>query len=161
MEKYVFILELLVTKNIDKIEKDITMKLTEITKLDKTYFNRTTWYKIVKILAHLRYLSALFNDKETFKTIFTFILSACKIAKENLCFYYILKILSQMKKIDMHSVIRSCNLMGEYGEFFDICSEFLKNNYQEKTDPLILEILLYVIDYFDYLLKYTELHGYA
>ena len=48
--------------------------------------------------------------------------------------------------------------MKEYSEFFDICSEFLKNNYQEKSDPLILEILLYVIDYFDYLLKYTELH---
>ena len=76
MEKYVFILELLVTKNIDKIEKDITLKLTEITKLDKTYFNRTTWYKIVKILAHLRYLSILFNDKEIFRNIFTFILSA-------------------------------------------------------------------------------------
>lgn len=48
--------------------------------------------------------------------------------------------------------------MKEYSEFFDICTEFLNNNYQEKNDPLILEILLYVIDYFDYLLKYTELH---
>lgn len=63
-----------------------------------------------------------------------------------------------MKKVDMHSLIRSSNLMKEYSEFFDICTEFLKNNYQEKNDPLILEILLYVIDYYDYLLKYTELH---
>ena len=157
MEKYVFMLELLVNKNINKIEKDITMKLTEITKLDQTYFNRTTWNKIVKILAHLRYLSVLFYDKETFKSIFTFILSACKITIENLCFAYILKILSQMKKIDTHSIIRSCNHTKEYS-VFDICTEFLENNFQEKANPLILEIMLYVIDYFDHLLKYTELH---
>ena len=48
--------------------------------------------------------------------------------------------------------------MKEYSEFFDICSEFLKNNHKEKNDPLVLEILLYTIDFFDYLLKYTELH---
>jgi len=86
---------LLVTKNIDKIEKDITLKLTEITKLDKTYFNRTTWYKIVKVLAHLRYLPLHFAEKDpqsmntnfnsrssidssatVFKNIFLFILEA-------------------------------------------------------------------------------------
>ena len=158
MEKYVFILELLVTKNIDKIEKDTTLKLTEITKLDKVHFNKTTWYKVVKILAHLRQLSILFSEKEIFKNIFTFILDACKHAKENLCFYYIMKIVCQMKRVEMHTLIRSANLMKEYSEFFDICTEFLKNNYQEKTDPLILEILLYVIEYYDYLLKFTELH---
>lgn len=76
MEKYVFILELLVTKNIDRIEKDITMKLTEITKLDKTYFSKTTWYKVVKILAHLRYLSVLFSEKDVFKNVFLFILDS-------------------------------------------------------------------------------------
>ena len=63
-----------------------------------------------------------------------------------------------MKKVDMHSLVRSSNLLKEYSDFFDICTEFLKNNHQEKSDPLILEILLYVIDYFDYLLKYPELH---
>ena len=68
-----------------------------------------------------------------------------------------MKIVSQMKKIDMHSLIRSSNLMKEYVEFFDLCTDFLKNNYQEKDDPLILELLLYVIDYFNYLLKYAEM----
>lgn len=63
-----------------------------------------------------------------------------------------------MKKVDMHSLVRSSNLMKEYSEFFDICTDFLKNNYQEKSDPLILEILLYVIEYFEYLINFQELY---
>ena len=62
-----------------------------------------------------------------------------------------------MKKVDMHSLVRNSNLLKEYSDFFDICAEFLKNNYQEKEDPLILEILLYVIDFLN-LVKYPELH---
>lgn len=69
-----------------------------------------------------------------------------------------MKIISQMKKVDMHSLVKGSNLLKEYSDFFDICTDFLKSNYQEKSDPLILEILLYVIDFYDYLLKYTELH---
>ena len=35
---------------------------------------------------------------------------------------------------------------------------FWKIIIRKNNDPLVLEILLYVIDFFDYLLKYVELH---
>jgi hypothetical protein len=157
MEKYVLILELLVTKNIDKIDKDVTKEITKITML-KNNFNRTIWYKMVKILANLRYLYMLFNDKNYLKSIFEFILEAYKEAKENLCFYYIMKILMQIKKIDINIMVSSITTLTEYNDFFSICSDFLKNNYKEKNDPLILEILLYLIGYFDHLIKHNIFH---
>lgn len=56
MEKYVFILELLVTKNLDKIDKDITDEILKILEIDNSYFTKTIWFKIIKILAHLQFL---------------------------------------------------------------------------------------------------------
>ena len=56
MEKYVFILELLVTKNLDKIDKDITDEILKILEIDCSYFTKTIWFKIIKILAHLQFL---------------------------------------------------------------------------------------------------------
>jgi hypothetical protein len=53
MEKYVFIIELLVTKNLERIEKDITNDILQILDIDQTYFTKTIWYKLIKILAHL------------------------------------------------------------------------------------------------------------
>lgn len=56
MERYVFIIELLVTKNLEKIDLEMTQKILEIYKSDKTYFSKTIWYKMLKILAHLLHL---------------------------------------------------------------------------------------------------------
>ena len=56
MEQYVYVLELLVTKNLDKIDINITMNLLEIYKSETKYFSKTIWYKMLKILAHLLYL---------------------------------------------------------------------------------------------------------
>ncbi len=53
MEKYVFIIELLVVKNLDKIDKDTTNDILQILDIDQTYFTKTIWYKMIKILAHL------------------------------------------------------------------------------------------------------------
>ena len=61
MERYVFILELLVTKNLEKITYDITRKLLEIYESDMTHFSKTIWYKMLKILAHLRYLQEIMS----------------------------------------------------------------------------------------------------
>ena len=55
MEKYVLILELLVTKNLDKIDKDMTLNLLKVFTIhDTSQFTNTIWYKLMKILAHLQ-----------------------------------------------------------------------------------------------------------
>jgi hypothetical protein len=56
MEKYIFILELLVIKNVDKIDKEITDDILKILDIDSTAFTKTIWFKIIKILAHLQFL---------------------------------------------------------------------------------------------------------
>lgn len=56
MERYVFIIELLVTKNLEKIDLEMTKELLEIYKSDKTFFSKTIWYKMLKILGHLLHL---------------------------------------------------------------------------------------------------------
>lgn len=53
MEKYVFIIELLVTKNLDKIDKEITYDILPILEMNTDQFSKTIWYKLIKILAHL------------------------------------------------------------------------------------------------------------
>lgn len=59
MERYVFILELLVTKNLDKIDMAITERLLSIYESDTKHFSKTIWYKMLKILAHLINLQEL------------------------------------------------------------------------------------------------------
>lgn len=56
MEKYIFIIELLVTKNLDKVDKNMTTDLLNIFHIETSYFNKTIWYKLIKILAHLQFL---------------------------------------------------------------------------------------------------------
>lgn len=56
MEKYIFIIELLVTKNQDKVDRQLTSELLEIYNIDTTYYTKTIWYKLLKILAHLQFL---------------------------------------------------------------------------------------------------------
>lgn len=56
MEKYIFIIELLVTKNLDKVDRQLTSELLEIFNIDTTFYTKTIWYKLLKILAHLQFL---------------------------------------------------------------------------------------------------------
>ena len=56
LERYVFIIELLVTKNLEKIDSKITDKLLDIYSSDSRHFSKTIWYKMLKILAHLLHL---------------------------------------------------------------------------------------------------------
>lgn len=56
MEKYIFIIELLVTKNLDKVDRMLTTELLEIYNIDTTYYTKTIWYKLLKILAHLQFI---------------------------------------------------------------------------------------------------------
>ena len=73
MEKYVFIIELLVTKNLDKMDKEITNDILQILEIDPTYFTKTIWYKLIKILAHLQYLQEIANQT-MLENIFKFII---------------------------------------------------------------------------------------
>ena len=56
MERYVFIIELLVTKNLDLVDKPTTGILLKIYTSDTRHFSKTIWYKMLKILAHLLHL---------------------------------------------------------------------------------------------------------
>ena len=61
MEKYVFILELLITKNLDKIDKELTNEILKILEMNSENFSKTIWYKLIKILAHLQFLQDIIN----------------------------------------------------------------------------------------------------
>lgn len=56
LEKYVFIIELLVTKNLENVNEEMTrelLKIYEINLANVSNFSKTIWYKLLKILAHL------------------------------------------------------------------------------------------------------------
>jgi hypothetical protein len=46
----------------------------------------------------------------------------------------------------------------QYNHIITTCIQFLKNNCNVKNDPLILEILLYIIDMLNFLMKFHHLH---
>jgi len=56
MEKYVFILDLLITKNLDKVDKEVTQEVLKVLEIDSTNFTKTIWYRLLKILAYLQFL---------------------------------------------------------------------------------------------------------
>lgn len=85
-----------------------------------------------------------------------FILLAFEKAPENLCFFYFMKIvLLLVKKFDNNSLVKSNK---QYNQMINTCIQFLKNNSNVKNDPLILEILLYIIDMLNFLIKFNLLH---
>ena len=156
MEKYVMILELLVTKNLEKIDKDMTVQLLEIYYIQETkYFTNTIWYKLIKILAHLQNIQEI-TQKNHIENIMQFILLAYEKAEENLCFFYFMKIvLLIVKKSDNNALLKTYK---QYGHILNAAIQFLKANYQQKNDPLVLEILLYIIDMVNFLTKFHLLH---
>ena len=79
MERYVFILELLVTKNLTKIDMSITETLLRIYESDTRHFSKTIWYKMLKILAHLIDLQEIMsgdNKIDKINQMFGFIIEA-------------------------------------------------------------------------------------
>ena len=158
MEKYVLIIELLVTKNLDKIDKDVTVRLLEIYEIQDTrYFTNTIWYKLIKILGHLQNIKEI-THKNYVENIMKFILLAYEKANENLCFFYFMKIvLLIVKKSDNNYLVKN------YKHFSLILNKtiaYLKTNYANKQDSLILEILLYIIDITNFLTKFHGLHDF-
>ena len=156
MEKYVLILELLVTKNLDKIDKDMTFQLLKIYEIkDTKYFTNTIWYKMMKILAHLQNIQEI-THKNYLENIMQFILMAYEKAQENLCFFYFMKIvLLIVKKFDNNMLMKTYK---QYNQIITTCIHFLKTNCKVKDDPLTLEILLYIIDMLNFLMKFHLLH---
>lgn len=85
-----------------------------------------------------------------------FILLAYEKAQENLCFFYFMKIvLLIVKKSDNNNLIKTYK---QYNQILTKCIEFLKTNQNVKNDPLVLEILLYIIDMINFLIKFHLLH---
>ena len=64
MEKYVFILELLVAKNLDKLDREMTKQLIKIYDIKPILFNKMMFYKLLKILAHLHFLKDICSEQE-------------------------------------------------------------------------------------------------
>lgn len=108
MEKYVLIIELLVTKNLEKIDRDMTNQLLKIYDIkDTRYFTNTIWYKLMKILAHLQNIQEI-PHKNYLENIMQFILLAYDKAQENLCFFYFMKIvLLIVKRFDNNVLMKS------------------------------------------------------
>ena len=74
-----FILELLVTKNLTKIDMSITETLLRIYESDTRHFSKTIWYKMLKILAHLIDLQEIMsgdNKIDKINQMFGFIIEA-------------------------------------------------------------------------------------
>ena len=158
MEKYVFIIELLVTKNLDKIDKDMTKMLLKIYDLeidnDTNFFTKTIWYKQLKILAHLQYLQDFTDNinSEYSEVILHFIIEAYSRANENLSFLYFMKVVMLVcKKAPNNELYKKSDY---FKKVLEICHEFFKNNYQEKKDSLIIEIVLYLVNYFKFLMNF-------
>ena len=109
----------------------------------------------MKILAHLQNIQDIPN-KNYLENIMQFILLAYGRAQENLCFFYFMKIvLLIMKKSDNNVLMKTYK---QYELIISTCIQFLIDNCNVKNDPLILEILLYIIDMLNFLMKFHLLH---
>lgn len=85
-----------------------------------------------------------------------FILLAYEKAKENLCFFYFMKIvLLIFKKSNNNELLEQ---YPQYSQILAVCIQFLKDNHTVKNDSLILEIMLYIVDMFNFLTKFNLLH---
>ena len=122
--------------------------------IDKSNFTKTIWYKLIKILAHLQHLHT-FSDFQTLSNLFEFILTAHEKTSENLCFYYVMKIVMHIKKVDINSLLNSHHFVND---IFRLSVKFFRENHKEKNDNLVLEIQLYLIDFFKYLMDFQSLH---
>jgi len=109
----------------------------------------------MKILAHLQNIQDIPN-KNYLENIMQFILLAYEKAHENLCFFYFMKIvLLIVKKSDNNVLMKTYK---QYEDIISTCIQFLIDNWTLKNDPLILEILLYIIDMLNFLMKFHLLH---
>jgi hypothetical protein len=97
MDKYVFILELLVSKNLDKLDRRMTEELLKIYKIDSLLFNKMMFYKLLKILAHLHFLREVSNP-EQIDDVLEFMGSAYHNTKDQLSFLFVMKVLLMITK---------------------------------------------------------------
>ena len=96
------------------------------------------------------------THKAQIESIMQFILLAYEKAKENLCFFYFMKIVMLIfKKSNNNELLEN---YPQYTQILNVCITFLKTNSTVKNDSLILEILLYIIDIFNFLTKFNLLH---
>ena len=60
-----------------------------------------------------------------------------------------------IKKVDNNALFKSSKF---YQIIFGTCVTFFINKHKEKVDLLILEILLYLIDFFKFLMNFSLLY---
>jgi len=158
MERYIFIIELLVTKNLEKIDRPITEKLLKIYVSETKHFSKTIWYKLLKILAHLLHLQDILSDINKIDKInemFDFILNAQKHTNEALSFLYFMRVTMLLtKKISKDELYKQSN---QFRFVLHKIAEHFIQNLNVKQDELLLEIMLYEIDFFRLLMGHKEL----
>jgi hypothetical protein len=93
MEKYIFICELLVTKYMDSVTKEMAQSLLRIYSPRKTVnFTKAIWFKMLKTLACLKPLVGLLNNSASLReTLMQFSVMAYKATADPLSFLYFMK----------------------------------------------------------------------
>ena len=161
MERYVFILELLVTKNLTKIDMSITETLLRIYESDTKHFSKTIWYKMLKILAHLIDLQEIMsgdNKIDKINQMFGFIIEAQQTTNESLSFLYFMRVTMLLtKKSDNNKLYKQSE---NFRKVLEKISENFKANMREMDDDLVKEIVLYQIDYYRFLMSSEQLHAF-
>jgi hypothetical protein len=67
-------------------------------KTDSSYFSKTFWYKMLKILAHLIHLQDIMTSTKERDNIFSFILTAFEKTNESLSFLYFMRVVMLLTK---------------------------------------------------------------
>ena len=146
LEKYVFIIELLVTKNLEIVDEEMThelLKIYEINLANVSNFSKTIWYKLLKILAHLQHLQGSITEIGKIDQIFNFIIKAYNMAREDLSFLYFLKVVMLLTKGYLEEIYASSQYFKSKGGILDLFDQFFKKHHKVTSEALQTEIVLY------------------
>ena len=164
LEKYVFIIELLVTKNLESVDRKMTEQLLKIYEIEEgqRIFSKTIWYKLLKILAHLQYLQDLLTTVVQIDKIFAFIIMAyANTGSENLSFLYFMKVVMLLtKKVNCNEIYNNSKYFKAKNGILEKFDKFFTANQNDTKDQLTTEIILYQIDYYKLLMNYQALHSF-
>lgn len=147
------------TKNLEKINRDITETLLKIYASDTKFFSKTIWYKMLKILAHLLHLQDIMAGTQKIddvSEIFDFILQAYNNAQESLSFLYFMRVTMLLTKKFNNDALY--NQSPKFKQVLNKIADNFKKHKNETSDELLMEIVLYEIDFFRLLMSHRALH---
>ena len=143
----------------EKINRDITETLLKIYASDTKFFSKTIWYKMLKILAHLLHLQDIMAGTQKIddvSEIFDFILQAYNNAQESLSFLYFMRVTMLLTKKFNNDALY--NQSPKFKQVLNKIADNFKKHMNETSDELLMEIVLYEIDFFRLLMSHRALH---